>query len=91
MTPSSVFQYPLFRIELLSSVVYMTGGTTVVGFNIRSFGSNCSAITHLSVQMAVLAFQYPLFRIELLSDDARNSKIDNLLFQYPLFRIELLS
>ena len=36
-------------------------------FNIRSFGSNCSAIWRRRVSLAGCVFQYPLFRIELLS------------------------
>ena len=37
-------------------------------FNIRSFGSNCSATKGDSLHVYARLFQYPLFRIELLSD-----------------------
>ena len=111
---SFVFQYPLFRIELLSKlavglvlsiaqvsisalsdriaqlapgvppVIAVTVSISALSdriaqrmarltwhrasrcFNIRSFGSNCSAPVTFCSSSAVL-FQYPLFRIELLS------------------------
>ena len=39
----SQFQYPLFRIELLSRAGCERRESSPDGFNIRSFGSNCSA------------------------------------------------
>ena len=39
-----LFQYPLFRIELLSSAKAKANPTSSPSFNIRSFGSNCSAL-----------------------------------------------
>ena len=62
-----LFQYPLFRIELLSKV---RGDIQRMAdsFNIRSFGSNCSAWRAFLFMPSFSKFQYPLFRIELLSD-----------------------
>ena len=60
-------------------------------FNIRSFGSNCSATVTNLIREGDLPFQYPLFRIELLSVYLSPSIASNNKFQYPLFRIELLS
>ena len=41
--------------------------TSSPSFNIRSFGSNCSASSGALQAPVVVLFQYPLFRIELLS------------------------
>ena len=61
-----LFQYPLFRIELLS-VARLLAIYAMRCFNIRSFGSNCSAANGVNSARPHVAFQYPLFRIELLS------------------------
>ena len=63
----SSFQYPLFRIELLSTARTWIDCQGHGCFNIRSFGSNCSAPPRAIKRPAKLLFQYPLFRIELLS------------------------
>ena len=92
------FQYPLFRIELLSgSTAHQLHRSAVVSisalsdriaqrlvacvvlamafcFNIRSFGSNCSAPSAKLWNDARPLFQYPLFRIELLSTVAGNGR-----------------
>ena len=109
------FQYPLFRIELLSlSATIKREASEPVSisalsdriaqlvrlfsllehgdsFNIRSFGSNCSASNHCWY-LSIAKFQYPLFRIELLSFGQHfRAPFGIGQFQYPLFRIELLS
>ena len=110
-----LFQYPLFRIELLSPAhvcaLLIHYGVSISAlsdriaqpshksylaakryrFNIRSFGSNCSATVTNLIREGDLPFQYPLFRIELLSVYLSPSIASNNKFQYPLFRIELLS
>ena len=109
------FQYPLFRIELLSdgwfypSVALSDVSISALSdriaqragwgvsrrrwgrFNIRSFGSNCSALRLPIAHLVIISFQYPLFRIELLSQRPGAPSRRDGEFQYPLFRIELLS
>ena len=63
----SSFQYPLFRIELLSTARTWIDCQGHGCFNIRSFGSNCSARLFPPPAALAIMFQYPLFRIELLS------------------------
>ena len=43
-----LFQYPLFRIELLSQRTQPAPLLSILGFNIRSFGSNCSALPQMA-------------------------------------------
>ncbi len=61
-----LFQYPLFRIELLCQKNHPAISLLLDSFNIRSFGSNFSAMPCFSPQRAFGKFQYPLFRIKLL-------------------------
>ena len=109
-----MFQYPLFRIELLSdpgsehAIPHQAVSISALSdriaqrrsrsvapalccFNIRSFGSNCSAQSALWPASTMVRFQYPLFRIELLSNPVPRRLCPLTQFQYPLFRIELLS
>jgi len=60
-------------------------------FNIRSFGSLCSATERCRDRTDVLPFQYPLFRIVVLSAWLHGDWYAAVEFQYPLFRIVVLS
>ena len=90
-TQSLMFQYPLFRIELLSV-------RQILHFR-KQFAVSISALSDRIAQPIASAvinhriskFQYPLFRIELLSVAISTPQDLVNVFQYPLFRIELLS
>ncbi len=85
-----LFQYPLFRIELLCNERVARRERCDWCFNIRSFGSNFSAMSAFRRIWFLALFQYPLFRIELLCQAGVVPTSLTCSFQYPLFRIELL-
>ena len=67
ITVENAFQYPLFRIELLSTILAGAPDCNV-GVSISALSDRIAQLLDIGTpQPEVDLFQYPLFRIELLS------------------------
>ena len=86
-----MFQYPLFRIELLSPDWNSLSFGSGWGFNIRSFGSNCSAALFPALPTGRWCFNIRSFGSNCSATPLYRRPRSPGKFQYPLFRIELLS